>query len=176
MRYLLNASGIAAAITFAAFASSAVAQENTITLTCQNIGSRSRPRRRRSRGHSTGFTQFSCRVNSGPMSGGVLTGAAIWEWDKTNGVLVSGSGVARKPGATLVEVYTKGKIALTMLTAKSPDSPPRDEAATRWRSAALHRLPASHSPSRQSPLAQANFRLKTRRIARPERSSPWSGA
>ncbi len=118
MKTALFAAGIGTAIAFAAFAPDAVAQENTITLTCQSIGSGPPEPLGDREGHSISVPQFSCRVDSGPMSGGVLTGAAIWEWDKTNGVLVSGSGVARKPGATEVEVYTEGKIALTMADGK----------------------------------------------------------
>ncbi len=118
MRNLLKASGIAAAAAFAAFAPGAAAQENTITLTCQNIGSSAPEPLGDREGHSISVGQFSCRVDSGPMSGGVYTGSAIWEWDKTNGVLVSGSGVVRKPGATEVEVYTEGKNALTMADGK----------------------------------------------------------
>ena len=34
------------------------------------------------------------------MSGGVVTGSSIWEWDGTNAVLLSANSVERKPGAT----------------------------------------------------------------------------
>ena len=119
MHYLLNVCGIAtAAVAFAAFAPSAVAQQNTFTFTCQDVGiSPPEPLGDRE-GHSISVGQFSCRIDSGPMSGGVGTGTVTWEWDKTNAVLLSGSAVLRKPGATEVEVYTGGKIALTMADGK----------------------------------------------------------
>lgn len=53
------------------------------------------------------------------MNGGVLTGSITWEWDKTNAVLVSGSGVIRKPGATVVYQDTEGKLELTMVDGKA---------------------------------------------------------
>ena len=52
------------------------------------------------------------------MSGGLLTGVGIWEWNGPNAVLVSANGVTRKPGATVVWVRTEGKLALTMVEGK----------------------------------------------------------
>ena len=52
------------------------------------------------------------------MSGGVSTGTIIWEWDGTNAVLLSESGVIRKPGSSLVYRGTEGKLALTMADGK----------------------------------------------------------
>ena len=52
------------------------------------------------------------------MSGGVSTGTIIWEWDGTNAVLLSESGVIRKPGSTLAYRGTEGKLALTMADGK----------------------------------------------------------
>jgi hypothetical protein len=52
------------------------------------------------------------------MSGGVQTGTDIWEWDGPNAVSVSGNGVTRKEGATVVYVSNSGKVALTMTDGK----------------------------------------------------------
>jgi hypothetical protein len=118
MRYLLKASGIAAAITFATFAPSVVAQETTFKSTCRDVGGfLSEPLGDRE-GHSISAGQYSCRVDSGPMSGGVDTGTVIYEWDKTSAVLVSGSGVVRKPGMTVVYQDVDGKLALTITDGK----------------------------------------------------------
>jgi hypothetical protein len=58
-------------------------------------------------------------ANRGPlMDDGILTGTGITEWDKTNGVLLSGSGVARKPGATTAYRNTEAKVALTLSDGK----------------------------------------------------------
>lgn len=118
MHYLLNVCGVAtAAIAFAAVAPSAVAQENIIKNTCQDVGvSPSEPLGDRE-GHAISVVEYSCRVDSGPLSGGVMTGTAIWEWDKTNAVMLSNSGVIRKPGSTAVYV-SDGKNALTIADGK----------------------------------------------------------
>jgi hypothetical protein len=119
MHCLLNVCGLAtAAIAFAAFAPSAVAQENAFTLTCQNVGGGAPEPLEDREGHSILVNDYSCRADSGPLSGGVWTGRAIWEWDKTNAVLVSGNGVVRKPGAAVVYQETRGKLALTMTDGK----------------------------------------------------------
>jgi hypothetical protein len=52
------------------------------------------------------------------MSGAVATGTDIWEWDGTNAVEISASGVERKPGATLVYRGTEGKLSLTITDGK----------------------------------------------------------
>lgn len=117
MHNLLKVSGIATAIAFAAFAPSAVAQE-IMKYICQDIGGGPPEPLGDREGHSISVGPYSCRVDSGALSGGVSTGASIWEWDKTNAVLVSGNGVIRKPGATVVYQATEGKLALTMADGK----------------------------------------------------------
>ena len=52
------------------------------------------------------------------MSGAVLTGTTIWEWNGPNAVLLSSNGVIRKPGATVVYQNTGGTLALTMADGK----------------------------------------------------------
>lgn len=121
MRSLPSICGIATAlIALSATAPSAVAQENTATLTCQAIGWGNGPPEPLGdrEGHGISVGEYSCRVDSGPMSGGVSTGTIIWEWDGTNAVLLSESGVIRKPGSTLVYRGTEGKLALTMADGK----------------------------------------------------------
>jgi hypothetical protein len=48
----------------------------------------------------------------------VLTGTTIYEWDRTNGVLLSGLGVTRKPGATTAYEHSGGKISLIIADGK----------------------------------------------------------
>jgi hypothetical protein len=69
-------------------------------------------------GHSISVAEVSCRVEGGLTDGGILTGTGITEWDKTNGVLLSGSGVTRKPGATTAYRNTEAKVALTLADGK----------------------------------------------------------
>ncbi len=102
---------------FSAYAPGVLAQED-IKYACQGIGASAPEPLGDREGHSISVEQFSCRVESGPMSGGVLSGALIWEWDKANAVLISGSGVIRKPDATVVYKDSDGKLALTMADGK----------------------------------------------------------
>ena len=108
---------VAAITLVAAFAPAAVAQDATFT--CQDIGGDAplEPLGDRE-GHAISISQFSCRVDSGPMSGGVMTGTGIWEWNGPNAVLVSQHGAIRKPEGTAVFVDTRGTLGLTMADGK----------------------------------------------------------
>ena len=119
MKTSLFAAGIGTAIAFAAFAPNAVAQDNTITGTCQAVGANGAPEPLGDRdGHGISVGQISCHIDSGPMKDGIVTGTFIWQWDGPNATLVSEHGVIRKPGATVVYVETQGKLALTMADGK----------------------------------------------------------
>jgi hypothetical protein len=119
MNFIQNLCGVAsAALAFAATSPSAIAQEITAVLTCQNVGGVAPEPLGDREGHSILIGPYSCRIDSGPMSGGVLTGTAIWEWDGPNAVLLTASGVERKPDATAVYVEREGKLALTMADGK----------------------------------------------------------
>ncbi len=116
---LLAFCGIAtAAASSLAVAPSVVAQEINDTFACQFIGGGpSEPLGDRD-GHALRVAQFSCLAKTGPLSGGVLTGSTIYELDKGNGVLLTGSGVVRKLGLTAVDVLTEGKLAVVMTDGK----------------------------------------------------------
>jgi hypothetical protein len=79
MRNLLKASGIVTALAFAGFAPGAVAQETSFKQICQEVGGNAPEPVGDREGHTITVSQYSCRVDSGPMSGGVVTGTAIWE-------------------------------------------------------------------------------------------------
>jgi hypothetical protein len=70
------------------------------------------------KGHSISFGPFTCRVEGGPLDGGLVTGSGIWEWHQTNAVLLSGMGVTRKPGTTLAWRQLNAKMALIMSDGK----------------------------------------------------------
>lgn len=70
------------------------------------------------KGHSISVAQFSCRVEGGPLDGGLVTGGSIWEWQKSHAVLLSGMGVTRKPGTTLAWKQLSGKMSLIMSDGK----------------------------------------------------------
>ena len=47
-----------------------------------------------------------------------MTGSAIWEWNGTEAVMLSNSGVLRTPDGTMVYRDSDGKLALTMADGK----------------------------------------------------------
>ena len=114
---ILGAATVAAAAT-GAFAPGANAQETSQILSCQDIGPSAPEPLGDREGHSILAGTGSCRVDSGFMSGGVLTGTDIWEWNGPKAVLLSASGVVRKPGGTLVYTETSATLELTMADGK----------------------------------------------------------
>ena len=118
MKPALLAAGIGTAIAFAAFVPNANAQEITYTRTCQTIGADPPEALGDREGHSISVNVASCHSESDPMSGAVLTGTTMWEWDGPKAVLLSSNGVIRKPGGTVVYQNTAGSLALTMADGK----------------------------------------------------------
>jgi hypothetical protein len=109
---------VTAAIALSASAPVATAEDLTMTLTCQNVGASPLEPLGDRDGHAISVAETSCRIDSGPMSGGVVTAQDIWEWDKTDAVLLSASGVIRKPGATVVFRDNEGKLSPTISDGK----------------------------------------------------------
>jgi hypothetical protein len=119
MQNFLRFSGLAAAtLVFAAFAPSAIAQEKTTAWTCQGVGGGAPEALGDREGHSIEVGQYSCRAESGPWAGSVGTGSDMWVWDGPKATLVSNSGVARKPGATLAWNFTEATQTLTLTEGK----------------------------------------------------------
>ena len=119
---ILSGVTLGTAIAFGAAAMavpSALAQENfTGHWVCQDVGVPTPEPLGDREGHSISINPYSCRVETGPMKGAVVTGSAIWEWEKTNATLISGGGVARKAGSTSVYKTTDGQITLTITDGK----------------------------------------------------------
>lgn len=108
----------AAAVAFATVAPSAIAQENMDVFGCQFVGGGPPEPLGDREGHALRVVEFSCVGSSGALSGGVLTGSAIYELDKGTGVLLSGNGVIRKPGVTAVAVLKDAKLSLVITDGK----------------------------------------------------------
>lgn len=87
-------------------------------LHCQTVGSAAPEALGDRDGHALSVNHISCRVEGGAMDGGVLTGTTIYEWDKGQATVLSGSGVTRKPGAATVYQHTEGKMSLVMTDGK----------------------------------------------------------
>lgn len=69
-------------------------------------------------GHALQVATYSCRSEGGPMDGGVMTGSNIYEWDGGKAVLLSATGVGRKPGSILSFLATEGTTTLIMTEGK----------------------------------------------------------
>jgi len=108
----------AAVIGFALLAVSASGQENSFKFSCQGVGSSPPEPIGDREGHSISSGEVSCRAEGGPLIGGVMTGTTMYEWDKGSGVMLSGSGIIRKPGATTAYRINEGKIALIVTDGK----------------------------------------------------------
>ena len=118
MRIVFKVLRVATAAAFAMCAVGANGQENSFYFSCQSVGSSPPEPIGDREGHSISSGEVSCRGEGGPLVGGVMTGVTTYEWDKSNGVLLSGSGIIRKPGATTAYRITEGKIALVMTDGK----------------------------------------------------------
>lgn len=81
-------------------------------LHCNAVGYNPPRPLRDEKGHAISVSEFTCRVEGGPLDGGLVTGKSIWEWHKSNAVLLSGMGVTHKPGTTLAWTQHVGKMAL----------------------------------------------------------------
>ena len=84
-------------------------------LVCQSIGNGAAEPLGDREGHALSVGNFTCRTDGGPLDGGVLTGATIWEYDKLGAVGLSGSGVTRKPGAMAAYMNTESKLTMTLV-------------------------------------------------------------
>ena len=110
MHYLVKASGIVAAVVFAAFSPSAIAQEVSKFI-CQAVGANGAPEPLGDReGHGISVVTASCRNVGGLLDGSLTTGQEIWEWDGTNAKMLLESGVIRKPGAMATYELTEGNL------------------------------------------------------------------
>jgi hypothetical protein len=90
----------------------------TFRFLCQSVGIGPQEALGDREGHNLSVTNYSCRVEGGPLEGGLVTGNTIYEWDKINGTGLAGNGVVRKPGATAVFQLADFKNTLTVADSK----------------------------------------------------------
>ncbi|MEJ8856663.1 hypothetical protein WKW79_18960 [Variovorax robiniae] len=109
---------LSTAAAMALMAVSASGQQNSFSFSCQSVGSSPPEPLGDREGHSISSGEISCRAEGGPLVGGVLTGTNVYEWEKGAGVLLAGSGIIRKPGATTAYRVNEGKIALIVTDGK----------------------------------------------------------
>lgn len=98
--------------------SSTVFSQDKITIksVCTTTGSN--PVEIVSEGRGIQVSNFTCKVEGGPLDGGELTGMQIYDFQGANGVVLMGGGVVRKAGGAIVYQTTEGKIAVTMTDGK----------------------------------------------------------
>ena len=111
-------SGGLLAIAFALAAPSATAQELHGHIVCRQVGGFTPEQLGDREGHTLLSTQSSCQTTEGPLAGAVENETNMWEWDGPKAKELSGSGVARKPGATQAFQHTDGTLELTMTDGK----------------------------------------------------------
>ena len=110
---------VTAALALSLFGMQSFAQTPiTYKCLCQNIGTVPQEPLGDREGHAVWVTPYTCRVEGGPLDGGVLTGTTIYEWDKTSAIGLSGNGVGRKAGGMVVYQLGEFKNALTMADGK----------------------------------------------------------
>ena len=110
---------VAAALALSMLGAHSIAQTPiTYKCLCHNIGTGPQEPLGDREDHAVSVTSYTCRVEGGPLDGGVLTGTTIYEWDKTNAVGLSGNGVGRKAGGTAVYQLGEFKNSLTMADGK----------------------------------------------------------
>lgn len=110
---------VAAALALGVMGACSVAQTPTaFKCVCQNTGPSPLEPLGDREGHALSVASYTCRVEGGPLDGGDLSGTIIYEWEKTNAVGLSASGVGRKAGATLVYQLGEFKNALTLVDGK----------------------------------------------------------
>ena len=94
------------------------AEDNTNVWTCWDVGGPppepvgDRP------GHTLTYNQDLCRIESGPLVGGIATGDMSWEWDGPNSKELTFRLIVHKPGASAVLRGTSGGMALIMTDGK----------------------------------------------------------
>ena len=69
-------------------------------------------------GHFVQVSTSTCRIEGGPLDGGVMTQNSIWEMDKANANLTSGNGVVRMAGGVAIYQTTGGSRTLIIKDGK----------------------------------------------------------
>ena len=94
------------------------AEDNTNVWTCWDVGGPPPDPDGDRPGHSLTYNRDLCRIESGPLAGGIATGDMTWEWDGLNGKELTFTLIARKPGASAVLRGTTGGMTLIMTDGK----------------------------------------------------------
>jgi hypothetical protein len=91
---------------------------STAKLYCHTVGNGAPEALGDREGHAVSVGHYTCRIEGGATDGGILTGTTIAEWDKGSAILLSGTGITRKPGAVTAFQHTECKQSLVMTDGK----------------------------------------------------------
>lgn len=69
-------------------------------------------------GHTVNVARGVCTMEGDVFDGAVVTQHTVWEGDKGTSMMVSGDGVARKPGGIVVYRLSSGTLTLTLQDGK----------------------------------------------------------
>jgi|OpeIllAssembly_1097287.scaffolds.fasta_scaffold169590_1 hypothetical protein len=119
MKPIAQLVGVAGTVLLGLFGATSFGQTPlTYRYLCQSIGTGPQEPLGDRDGHNISVYSYSCRVEGGPLDGGVVTGNAIYEWNQTIAAGLTGNGVVRKPGAVAVFELSDFKNALTVVDGK----------------------------------------------------------
>jgi len=94
------------------------AEDNTNVWTCWDVGGAPPDPVGDRLGHALTYNQVVCRIESGPLAGGLATGDMSWEWDGPTSKALTFRLIVRKPGASAVLRGTSGGMTLIMTDGK----------------------------------------------------------
>jgi hypothetical protein len=109
-RLSLYAGGLSM-VALALVTTGAVADEAVGLWTCQTIGDSHDDPIGDKEGHVLDSVSYTCRIEGGPLNGGVVNGTEIAEWTGAKYVRIAAMGVVRKPGA--IAIYSGGSASST---------------------------------------------------------------
>jgi hypothetical protein len=119
MRLASRTLNVAAAVALATLSVGTLAQTAVVyKATCQFIGSPAREPLADREGHTIAVAEYSCHAETGMQEGAIMTGMNIIEYDPSDGVVLSGNGVIRKPGSVAVYQVIEQHSARTMTDGK----------------------------------------------------------
>ena len=110
---------VAAAVALTTLSVGTLAQTAVVyKATCQFIASPAREPLTDREGHAILVGEYSCHAETGMEEGAIMTGMNIIEYDPSDGVVLSGNGVIRKPGAVAVYQVIEQHSTRTMTDGK----------------------------------------------------------
>lgn len=119
MRPMLLAAWIAAMLSMPPATALHVQPAASVLSRCRSVGETAIEPVGDHDGHAVSIGAYTCTIEGGPLDGGVVEGSVVYEWEAGSGVLLTGHGVARRPGAVYVSENTSGRVRLRVIDGKA---------------------------------------------------------